>query len=181
MNRLKPRRLPALAMKALLAATLCGPLAGMMATAAAGSAAATGPTASGAPQPLPAGTHELQVAHGGLLRKVVVHIPATLLAPAPQPQGAALVLAFHGGGGHAEFMADDARYGLIRAAEKAPYVVAFPNGYSRLPRGRLATWNAGGCCGDARDRQIDDVGFARAVVAAVQARVKVNPACPTAG
>ena len=103
-------------------------------------------------------------------RTVLVHVPATLDPSRPAP----LVLALHGGGGHAEYMADDARYGLQAKADEAGFIVAFPNGYSKLPGGKFATWNAGGCCGDARDRQVDDVGFARAVVAAVQARWRVD-------
>jgi len=53
-----------------------------------------------------------------------------------------LVLAFHGGGGDAAFMADDTQYGLQRQADQGGFIVAFPNGASRLPGGRLATWNA---------------------------------------
>jgi polyhydroxybutyrate depolymerase len=96
-------------------------------------------------------------------------VPARRLgAPAP------LVLALHGGGGHAEFMADDERYGLISAAERDGYVVAFPSGHSRLPRGRLATWNAGGCCGAARDTASDDLGFLRALVERIAAEHPVD-------
>ena len=114
----------------------------------------------------PAGLQELQVQG----RQVLVHWPAGHDASRPLP----LVLAFHGGGGHAAFMADDARYGLQKQADEGGFIVAFPNGFSRLPGGRFATWNAGGCCGDARDRGADDVAFARAVVAAVQARWPVD-------
>lgn len=120
--------------------------------------------------PLGAGTHALQLRHGGLSRKVLVHVPAGYDPARPAP----LVLAFHGGGGHAEYMADDAHYGLVAKAEREGFVVAFPNGYSRFPRGRLATWNAGGCCGDARDRAVDDVGFVRAVVARVRSQVAID-------
>lgn len=108
--------------------------------------------------------------HDGEKRRYALYVPPGLDTTKP----AALVLAFHGGGGHAEFMADDARYGLISKAREAGFVVAFPNGYSRLPRGRLATWNAGGCCGDARDSNSDDVGFSRAVVADVSRRVAID-------
>lgn len=125
---------------------------------------------SPAPARLPAGTHTLHLNYDGLLRKVVVHVPTRAQADRPVP----LVLAFHGGGGHAEYMADDRRYGLIGQSERAGFVVAFPNGYSTRRGGRLATWNAGGCCGDARDQDADDVGFARAVVAAVQSRVAID-------
>lgn len=115
---------------------------------------------------------EIRLAHGGLDRRYLIHVPPGLDLTKPVP----LLLAFHGGGGHAEYMADDSRYGLIGAADRSGFVVVFPNGYSRFPGGKLATWNAGGCCGDARDRGIDDVGFARAVVADVRAHMQVDPA-----
>jgi len=114
----------------------------------------------------PGGLQELQVQG----RKVLVHLPPGYDAARPAP----LVLAFHGGGGHAEYMADDRRYGLQKTADAADFIVAFPNGYSKLAGGRFATWNAGGCCGDARDRGVDDVGFARAVVAALRERYSID-------
>lgn len=122
--------------------------------------------------PLTAGTHTLQLQHQGLTRKALVHVPARYNPATPIP----LLLAFHGGGGHAEYMADESRYGLVGKAERAGFVVVFPNGYSKLPGGRFATWNAGGCCGDARDRAVDDVGFVRALVAQLQGRLNVDGA-----
>ncbi len=118
------------------------------------------------------GTREYSLEHGGLTRAYLVHVPRKYRPGRPAP----LVFAFHGGGGHAAFMADDARYGLISKAEEAGFVVVFPNGYSRLPGGKLATWNAGSCCGDARDREVDDVGFVRAMLAAIRSRLDVDPA-----
>lgn len=112
------------------------------------------------------GLEELQV----LGRKVLVHRPTGYDAARPAP----LVLAFHGGGGHAEHMADDSKYGLQKKADEAGFIVAFPNGYSKFPGGKFATWNAGGCCGDARDKGSDDVAFARAAVAAVKGRFAVD-------
>lgn len=116
--------------------------------------------------PAKGGLQELQVQG----RKVLVHLPTGYDAAKPTP----LVLALHGGGGHAEHMADDEKYGLQKKADEAGFVVAFPNGYSKFPGGKFATWNAGGCCGDARDRKVDDVGFARAVVQAIQARYSID-------
>lgn len=112
------------------------------------------------------GLQELQVQG----RKVLVHLPAGYEPNRPAP----LVLAFHGGGGDAQYMADDSKYGLQRAADKDGFIVAFPNGDSKFPGGRFATWNAGGCCGYARDHGDDDVGFARAVVSAIEARYAVD-------
>lgn len=118
-----------------------------------------------------AGTTEYSLRHGGLTRKYLLHIPAQRDPGKPLP----LVIAFHGGGGHAEYMADDARYGWVGKADKEGFAVVFPNGYSKLPGGRFATWNAGQCCGDARDRNIDDVGFVRALVADVRRKLAIDP------
>lgn len=122
--------------------------------------------------PLTAGTHTRYLGHGGMSRKYLVHVPPGYDAARPTP----LILAFHGGGGHAEYMADDDRYGLSSKADREGFVVVFPNGYSRLPGGKFATWNAGACCGEARDRKIDDVGFARALVAAVKQQLNIDSA-----
>ncbi len=119
---------------------------------------------------LPPGRHVFTLLHGGLQRAYTVVVPAAPPAAAPPP----MVLAFHGGGGNMQHMARDALYGLVEQAQASGWVVVFPNGYSRLPGGQLATWNAGLCCGAARDRGVDDVGFVRAVVADVQRRVPVD-------
>ncbi len=142
-----------------------------LAAGAAGALPATAHArAAGDPVTLVAGTHTLQLTHAGLARKALVHVPRGVDPAQPVP----LLLAFHGGGGHAEFMADDARYGLVSLAEREGVVVVFPNGYSRLPGGRFATWNAGSCCGEARDRGVDDVGFVRALVAHLKTRLNVD-------
>jgi polyhydroxybutyrate depolymerase len=108
---------------------------------------------------------EEQVHHDGMRRTYLVHVPADLDASRPAP----LVLAFHGGGGDARLMADDQRYALITKADAAGFIVVFPGGFSNFPGGRFASWNAGNCCGDARDRAVDDVGFVRALVKRLQA------------
>jgi polyhydroxybutyrate depolymerase len=117
------------------------------------------------------GDYAFTLQHGGLARRFRVHVPRGIDVTKPVP----LLLSFHGGGAHMGYQASDERYGQIAAAEKYGVVIAFPNGFSRLPGGRLATWNAGGCCGPAKDRQVDDVGFARAIVAQLQRQLPIDP------
>jgi polyhydroxybutyrate depolymerase len=59
-------------------------------------------------------------------------------------------------------------------ADREGFLVAYPEGTGPLPR-RLLTWNAGdGCCGYARTRQVDDVGFAAAVIEDLSRRLPVD-------
>lgn len=109
--------------------------------------------------------------YDGADRSYLLQLPAGLDPARPVP----LLVALHGGGGHAAIMADEARYGLAGKAAREGFVVVFPNGHSRFPRGRLATWNAGGCCGSARDSGSDDVGFIRALVAELRGRLPIDP------
>lgn len=131
---------------------------------AAGAGAAPGSPALGP------GTHALDLVHDGLRRQYLVHVPRGHDSSRPAP----VVLVFHGGGGDARFMADDRRYGWIPKAEREGFVAVFPNGFSRLPGGKLATWNAGDCCAGARDRNIDDVGFVRALLERLKRQVAVD-------
>jgi polyhydroxybutyrate depolymerase len=119
------------------------------------------------------GDYRFTLNHQGLERAYRVHVPASY---APAAKASPMVMAFHGGGGNMDIQADDAYYGLITQSERSGYVIVFPNGYSRLRSGKLATWNAGICCGKARDENIDDVGLVRAVLADVQQRLHIDPA-----
>ena len=98
--------------------------------------------------------------HGGRTRTFRVHVPAAYRRGEPTP----MVLALHGGMGDMDLMADKARYGLVAKSDEAGFIVVFPNGASRLDNGKMATWNAGTCCGLAQKQDVDDVGFLRAVV-----------------
>jgi polyhydroxybutyrate depolymerase len=106
------------------------------------------------------GDYSFTVQHDGLARMYRVHVPASYDPARPAP----LLVALHGGGGDMNLQSNDALYGLITKSESEGFVPVFPNGFSKFPNGKLATWNAGNCCGAARDRQVDDVGFIREVV-----------------
>lgn len=103
---------------------------------------------------------EKSIMHDGLKRKYLIHLPPHYNGNNKLP----VVFAFHGGGGDMSMQSDDNKYGLISKANKEGFIAVFPNGYSKFPGGKLATWNAGSCCGEARDKQIDDVGFIKKVV-----------------
>lgn len=116
------------------------------------------------------GDYFFQIQHGGLTRLYRVYIPQSYSPRNPAP----LLVALHGGGGDMNYMAKDEYYGLQSKAEKAGFVLVFPNGYSKFQSGKLATWNAGNCCGDARDNTIDDVGFIRQVVKNVYNQMNID-------
>jgi polyhydroxybutyrate depolymerase len=84
------------------------------------------------------------------------------------------VFALHGGGGSMDIQANDAFYGQISKSEQAGYVVVFPNGLSKRKSGMLATWNAGNCCAQARDKDVDDVGFVREVIQRLSAQLNID-------
>lgn len=117
------------------------------------------------------GRYEIHLQLDGRDRMALVHIPKSYDSHRATP----LVVAMHGGGGGAIFQADDSKYGLITKSEQAGFIAVFPNGVSEAGNGLLATWNAGKCCGKARDEQVDDVGFLRALVADIGKRANVAP------
>ena len=106
------------------------------------------------------GDYYFTLNHKGLARMYRVHVPPSYKSSVATP----LVFALHGGGGDMDYMARDGYYGLISKSDQEGFVIVFPNGYSKFKSGKFATWNAGDCCGDARDKNIDDVGFVRSIV-----------------
>lgn len=108
--------------------------------------------------------------HDGLTRTYRIHVPKQYQASKSAP----LVLVFHGGGGDMDYMANDEYYGLISKSDAEGFVVVFPNGYSKFKSGKFATWNAGACCANARDNNIDDVGFVRKMVASLTRELNIN-------
>jgi polyhydroxybutyrate depolymerase len=116
------------------------------------------------------GDYRFSFAHDGIIREYLVHVPRSYHGQ-PTP----ILIALHGGGGDADFQADDSKYKLISKSEQAGFIAVFPNGYGRLPGGIFATWNAGTCCGAAQKNNVDDVGFIREVIHRVEGQAAIDP------
>lgn len=85
-----------------------------------------------------------------------------------------VIFAFHGGGGDMNQMSEDKNYNLISKSEELGIPIVFPNGFSLFPTGRIATWNAGLCCGDARDKKIDDIKFIKDVFSEIKKQIDIE-------
>lgn len=116
------------------------------------------------------GDYTFSIRHDGLIRTYMAHVPPEYDGSRPVP----LLFAFHGGGGDMEYMSRDEYYGLVTKSDMEGFIIVFPNGYSNFQSGKLATWNAGACCGNARDKNIDDVGFVRAIVTHLTRQVNAD-------
>ncbi|MDH3623527.1 MAG: hypothetical protein OEQ49_06600 [Myxococcales bacterium] len=102
------------------------------------------------------GTLDQSVVHvdlefGGESRSYELHVPPSYDGNTPMP----LLLNFHGftsNGPQQQFFSE-----MDGTADERGFVVAYPNGIA-------SSWNGGSCCGAAQAEDIDDVGFARAVI-----------------
>lgn len=98
--------------------------------------------------------------HQGKKRFYKLHVPSSYDPQKP----VALIISLHGGGGNMDYQADESKYKLISKSEKEGFIIAFPNGFSKINSGKFATWNAGNCCGLSREHGVDDVGFIKEIV-----------------
>ena len=117
------------------------------------------------------GDYRFSVVHDGLTREYLVHVPRSYRPGQLTP----MLIALHGGGGDADYQADDSKYKLISKSEQAGFIAVFPNGFSAFRSGILATWNAGGCCAGAMKKNVDDVGFIREVIARMERQASIDP------
>ena len=100
------------------------------------------------------GDYEFYLKHDGLKRRYLAHVPRGYNGKTSIP----LVLAFHGGGGNADDSTEYFR--LNKKSEKEEFIIVYPEGTGKKTLGKFfGTWNAGRCCGDSLENNIDDVGF----------------------
>jgi polyhydroxybutyrate depolymerase len=98
--------------------------------------------------------------NAGVTRRYILHVPSSYNGEKPVP----LVLNFH------PLLTDSAttesRSGWKAVADREGFIVAFPDGQES------AAWNVGPCC--TQSREVDDVGFAKALVKQVQSKFCVD-------
>ncbi len=104
----------------------------------------------------------ITLSHGGKQRTFILHVPVSYKGNVSVP----LVLNFHG------YTSSALQQGLFSGwrdkSIKERFIIAWPQGIGD-------SWNAGaGCCGSALNQGLDDVDFARSVVAHIQASHKID-------
>ena len=85
----------------------------------------------------------------------------------------AVVIVFHGGGGSADSVRRQSRMSVKGAAEG--FIAVYPQGSGGIA-GKLRTWNAGTCCGQAMQQSIDEIAFVAALLDDLQATVAIDRA-----
>jgi polyhydroxybutyrate depolymerase len=125
----------------------------------AGTTGSGGGTGCAAKSALPGETTKtIQV--GGTSRTFILHIPSTYTGATAVP----LVLDFHGLGGTGS--GEKGTSGFAALSDRDGFVIAWPNGIDNA-------WNIGPCCTNSRD--VDDLGFAKGIVAAIAATACIDP------
>ena len=116
------------------------------------------------------GDYTFTIDWGGGSRYYKVHVPKNYSAKTATP----VLFVLHGGGGDMEIQATDKFYKQISKSEAEGFIAVFPNGSSQFKSGKLATWNAGNCCGAARDKKVDDVGFIKEIYKNISSQLNVD-------
>jgi polyhydroxybutyrate depolymerase len=111
-----------------------------------------------------AGDHALSMFYDGVERTYVVHIPPGVDGSEPVP----LVLAYHGLGLDAGEMMRIS--GLNTQSDASGFIVVYPEG-----TGKVTSWNGGHCCGEAAQKDVDDVGFVRALIEELSTTLPIDP------
>lgn len=139
-------------------------------TGCASAAPTIAPTATTAPTAVPMATAaptieptdvERQVMVNDVERSYLLHIPPGLDGSSPVP----VVFAFHGS--EAEPATMQYLTGFDDIADKAGFLVVYPEGLG-------LTWNAGTCCGYARDENVDEPAFIRQILSDLETIVNVD-------
>jgi polyhydroxybutyrate depolymerase len=110
------------------------------------------------------GSQSVTLKVGELERNFLLHVPPQYDGTKPLP----LVMFFHGGMGTAKHAEE--HYGWSEKADKEGFFVVYGNGTGQFP-----TWNCVHGCGSAFRGQVDDVGYVKAVLQDLNAKLKLDP------
>lgn len=120
------------------------------------------------------GDRDFVLPHAGLPhdgRLYWVHVPPAYCEGGEQPT--AVVLNLHGGGGNWRSAQSSTR--MDEHADREGYLVVFPQGTGPIiHKFQFGTWNAGRCCGQASEQQVDDVGYIARVLDDLGRNFKVD-------
>ena len=105
--------------------------------------------------------------HDGLSRTYLLHLPVGYTGIDSLP----LIIAMHGGFGSAENLQNQS--GLSEKADEEGFIVVYPEGVKGGIL-NIRTWNAGYCCGNASDNNIDDVGFIESLIDTLSNNYAIN-------
>lgn len=107
------------------------------------------------------GFYDGSFSHKGHKRTFTVYIPPGYDGERSMP----LIVALHGGLGTGKILEEQTH--LSKPANKYGYIVVYPDGIGRA-------WNAGSCCGEPAEQNIDDVGFIAELVAHLNTRYSIE-------
>lgn len=104
----------------------------------------------------------------GTSRDYLLHLPSFYKSSNTYP----LVVALHGYGDHPRFM--EQYTNLSRKADKEKFLVVYPYGTKNNSIKKFS-WNGGSCCGEALNKNIDDVLFINNLVEDLEKKYKIDP------
>lgn len=118
-------------------------------------------------QTLAPGEHSLFLEQVAETRQYLVFVPRR----AHEGESMPLLVSLHDSGSSAS--AHRLETGFDSLAQEAGFIVVYPEGW-RPKRKATATWNAGGCCGPAGERGVDDVDFITRMLDDLQSRLPID-------
>jgi polyhydroxybutyrate depolymerase len=105
------------------------------------------------------------VMHEGVARTFHVRLPSSFDNEQPTP----LVLSFHGRAVNAALQ--EAGSGFTATGDAEGFIVVYPEGLGAQP-----SWNAGACCGESMQENVDDVGFVDAMLDRLESELCIDTA-----
>jgi polyhydroxybutyrate depolymerase len=115
--------------------------------------------------PVRAGDHRGKLNIDSRERCYSVHVPPRL---AEKP---AVIIVLHGALSDAWTVAFNSNFSGY--ADKQGFIAVYPCGTGYGKR-QLLFWNAGGCCGPAHEKEVDDVAFIRELIALMKSKYGAN-------